>query len=274
MLYENKPNVIYIGKTTNSIERRFSQHIYVAKKNINKTKVYNWIRKYGYNDLKIFLICEVRQDKADFAEIEQIRLHKVKGFILKNHTIGGDGIKKGYKHTEEVCKKAKKRSLLSDIFKGNKNPFYGKSGNRNHKSMETHQYSLDGYYIKSFESQNLASKELGFPSANRLISKACKTGSIAYGYLWSSFKHDKLEAKQYRYKHMSESDVILAFGMYRKGFSFNKIAKETGFSRWNITTKLRRKYMLNMRQAKPQILGFIVNTKGIRNEQVSSDLNN
>ena len=111
MLYENKPNVIYIGKTTNSIERRFSQHIYVAKKNINKTKVYNWIRKYGYNDLKIFLICEVRQDKADFAEIEQIRLHKVKGFILKNHTIGGDGIKKGYKHTEEVCKKAKKRSL-------------------------------------------------------------------------------------------------------------------------------------------------------------------
>ena len=31
----------------------------------------------------------------------------------------------------------------------------------------------------------------------------------------------------------------------------------------DIADKDRRKYILNMRQAKPQILGFIVNAKGI-----------
>jgi hypothetical protein len=244
LLYEDNPNVIYIGKTARSIDRRYYEHINEAKNNLRKTKLYNWIRKNGYKDLKIFTICEVEKDKGDFAEMEQIRLHKAKNYILKNLTIGGDGIKKGYKHTEEVCKNAKKRSLLSNNFKGSKNPFYGKSGNKNHKSIETHQYSLDGYYIKSFESQNLAIKEIGLPNANRLISRACKTGEIAYGYLWATIKHDKLQPKQYRCKHMSESDVILSFGMYRKGFSINKIAKETGFSRFQITNKLKKTYSL------------------------------
>ncbi len=242
IFYEYNPNVVYIGKTKQSLKRRFSQHIHVAKKNIKKTKVYNWIREYGYDGLKIDLICEVEKDKGDFAEIEEIRLHKERGFILKNQTFGGSGVRKGYKHTEEVCIRSRERSLLSGIFKGEKNPFFGKTGNRNHKSIETHQYSLNGDYIKSFESQNLAIKEIGLPSANRLISRACKTGEIAYGFLWSNIKYDKLEPKGYKLKHMSESDILLAFEMYRNGFNFSEIEKRIGFSRTQITNKLKKNF--------------------------------
>ena len=241
IFYENNPNVVYIGKTEKSLECRFNQHIYSSKKN-KKTKLYNWISKYGYNGLKISLICEVKKDKGDFAEIEEIRLHKERGFILKNQTNGGDGVKKGYKHTQEVCIKAKERSLLSNVFKGEKNPFFGKTGNKNHKSIETHQYSLNGEYMKSFESQNLIIKELGLPTANRLISNACKTGEIAYGYLWSTIKYDKLEPKRYKHKHMSESDIFSAFEMYQNGFNFSEIEKKTGFSRPQITRKLKKNF--------------------------------
>ena len=244
IFYENNPNVVYIGKTEISLERRFWQHKYNSKKN-KKTKLYNWLSKYGYDDLKISLICEVEKDKGDFAEIEQIRLHKERGFILKNQTNGGDGVKKGYKHTQEVCIKAKERSLLSDVFKGEKNPFFGKTGKKNHKSIETHQYSLNGDYIKSFESQNLIIKELGLPLCNRQISRACKTGGIAYGYLWSSIKYDKLEPKRYKGECMSESDMLLVFEMYQNGFNFSEIEKKTGFSRGQITSKLKKNFNID-----------------------------
>jgi transcriptional regulator with XRE-family HTH domain len=252
MFYENNPNVIYIGKTKHPLNRRFSQHIHAAKKNIKKTKVYNWIREYGYDGLKINLIREVENDKGDFAEIEEIRLHKERGFILKNQTLGGKGIGKGYKHTEEVRIKCRERSLLSGVFKGERNPFFGKIGNKNHKSIETHQYSLNGDYIKSFESQNLAIKEIGLPSANRLISRACKTGEIAYGFLWSYIKYDKLEPKGYKLKHMSESDILSAFEMYQKGFSFSEIERRIGFSRTQITNKLKKNFGID-NKFKPKV---------------------
>jgi transcriptional regulator with XRE-family HTH domain len=244
IFYENNPNVVYIGKTEKSLERRFSQHIYNSKKN-KKTKLYNWVSKYGYNDLKISLICEVEIDKGDFAEIEEIRLHKERGFILKNQTNGGDGVRKGYKHTQEVCIKVSERNLLSGIFKGEKNFFFGKTGKKNHKSIETHQYSLNGAYIKSFESQNLITKELGLPWCNRPISKACKTGGVAYGYLWSSIKYDKLEPKRYKRKNMSESDILSAFEMYQNGANFSEIEKRIGFSRHQLTRILKKNFNID-----------------------------
>lgn len=251
IFYENNPNVVYIGKTERSLKKRFSQHICVAKKNIKKTKVYNWIREYGYDDLKISLICEVEKDKGDFAEIEEIRLHKERGFILKNQTNGGIGVR-GFKYTEEMRRNLRERNLLSGIFKGERNPFFGKTGNKNHKSIETHQYSLNGDYIKSFESQNLIIKELGLPSGNRLISRACKTGEIAYGFLWSTIKYDKLEPKKYKHKHMSESDILLAFEMYQNGFNFSEIEKRIGFSRTQITRKLKKNFNID-NKFKPKV---------------------
>ena len=246
LYYNNKPNVIYIGKTEKSLNRRFYEHIYAAKnKPLLKTKVYNWIRKYGYDDLNISTICKVETQEGDFAEIEQIRIHKENGFILKNLTNGGDGVKKGYKHNKDFCEMARKRSLLDGRFKGEKNPFFGKIGVKNHKSIETHQYSLDGNYIKSFESQSLINKELCLPRTNSLISMACKTGQIAYGYLWSSIRYDKLEPKKRKNKPMSEFDAICALKLYQSGLSFSEISKKTGFGRVSIAVKLKKNFGIN-----------------------------
>ena len=52
-----------------------------------------------------------------------------------------------------------------------------------------HQYSLDGKFIRSWESGKQIEKELGFYSTN--IYLCCKGGQIsAYGFLWS---YDKKE---------------------------------------------------------------------------------
>ena len=243
IFYENDPNVVYVGKTSRTLKTRLGAHIHTAKKKLKiKTKFYNWLRENGYENLKISVICEVENDKGDESEIEQIRWHKENGFVVKNQTEGGTGVRKGYKHTEEVCDALSKRNILLGTFKGEKNPFFGKNGKKNHKSVEIHQYSLFGEYIKTFESQNLAAKEGFGPSGNRLLSRACKTGEIAYGYLWSTIKVEKLEPKQYRAKIMEESDVNKCFELYQKGFNFSEIENIIGFSRSQITRKLKKKF--------------------------------
>lgn len=251
IFYEKDLDTIYIGKTKRTLKERLSAHIHTAKKKINsKTKFYNWIRENGYENLKISLICEVEEINGDEAEIEQIRWHKEKGFEVKNQTEGGTGIRRGYKHTDQVCDAASKRNILRGVFKGEKNPFFGKNGKQNHKSIEVHQYSLSGDYIKTFESQNLAAKEEFGLSGNRLISRACKTGEIAYGYLWSTVKVEKLEPKQYRAKIMEESDVDKCFELYQQGFNFSEIEKITGFKRMQLTRKLKKKYNIEDKHKK------------------------
>ncbi len=242
IFYENDPNVIYVGQTSRTLKKRLWAHTYTAKKRLDiKTIFYNWIRENGYENLKISLICEVEYERSDEAEIEQIKWHRENGFVLKNQTDGGKGVRKGYKHTEEVCEASSKRNILRGVFKGEKNPFFGKTGKKNHKSIEVHQYALSGEYMKTFESQMLAMKELNLPN-NRLISRACKTGEIAYGYLWSTVKLEKLDPRQYRRKPMEESDVDRCFQLYQEGHNLSEIEKITGFGRHQLTRKMKKKF--------------------------------
>jgi hypothetical protein len=250
IFYENDPNVVYIGQTSRALKERLSGHIYTAKKKLEcKTRFYNWIRECGYENLKIFLIYEVEDDKGDHAEIEQIKWHRENGFVVKNQTEGGIGVRKGYKHTEEVCEAASKRNILMGKFKGEKNPFFGKYGKQNHKSIEVHQYSLSGEYIKSFDSINLAGKEFNSWSG-RFICRACETGEIAYGYLWSTVKVEKLEPREYSKKIMEESDVDKCFELYQKGFNFSEIEKIIGFNRHQLTRKMKKKFGIDDKHKK------------------------
>jgi DNA repair exonuclease SbcCD nuclease subunit len=91
-LIKNKKNdKIYVGKTTQDLNSRFSQHIRKALLNKDNTKFYNAIRKYGpenfyIEELKVF-DSEESLNKAEIETISKLGAFKY-GY---NSTKGGDG---------------------------------------------------------------------------------------------------------------------------------------------------------------------------------------
>ena len=77
-------NKMYIGKTINTIERRWSQHLYNSKLNKQKCiSLENAIRKYSSENfrIEILLICEI--DYLDYYEINFI-----KSYMTNNQKFG------------------------------------------------------------------------------------------------------------------------------------------------------------------------------------------
>ncbi len=81
---------IYIGKTTKSIEERFTKHLY-ASQYYHKTKLYAAINKYGIDKFKIELLEECNDDELSHKEIFWIS--ELDTFVNGyNMTLGGDGM--------------------------------------------------------------------------------------------------------------------------------------------------------------------------------------
>jgi group I intron endonuclease len=131
---------IYIGQSYN-IEARFS--LYRRLKGKGQRLLYNSLVKYS-PDKHIFEIIhqlpnDVTQAVLDTYEILYINLYRECGLALMNLKDGGS---KG-KHSNEtraiISQRIKGRSLseshrnkISDNFKGEKHPFYGKKANQSH----------------------------------------------------------------------------------------------------------------------------------------------
>jgi len=146
---------IYIGKTTRTIERRWSQHCYC--KSIDH--IHNAIRKYGKENFKIEIICVCN----DESELSNKEIEIIAQFGCRDREIGynicpgGEGFgsgkdhpKSGKKASDETKKKMSKaqsgenhpmfgkhlpdetKKKLSELNTGEKNPFFGK-----HHSEET-----------------------------------------------------------------------------------------------------------------------------------------
>lgn len=95
-------NVRYIGKTSKSIEERFSVHLSHAKRG-TKNHVYNWIRscmKQGYLPL-IKIIDGPIDGDGSLEEMYWIARFKREGCNLTNQTLGGEG-NPGYIPSEEA----------------------------------------------------------------------------------------------------------------------------------------------------------------------------
>lgn len=117
-------NKIYIGKTTKSLENRFNEHLYEAKRYKQcilenksfgyKSKLYAAMLKYGVNNFKIELIAEF----ADDINLELQEIDYIKKFDSCNTNIGynispgglGGPLFKGHRHSDNMKKLASLRT--------------------------------------------------------------------------------------------------------------------------------------------------------------------
>jgi group I intron endonuclease len=93
-------NLIYIGCTINSLEKRFYEHLYRCFKTDYKSKLYNSMKKYGQENFTIELI-----EECDLSVIYETEKKYVEQYDSYNNglnsTLGGEGCL-GYIHSPEM----------------------------------------------------------------------------------------------------------------------------------------------------------------------------
>lgn len=147
VLKDPKTNDIrYVGKTTNDINIRLSQHIYSASKQLKRNHRLNWIQSIINNGLKpiIEIIFECPWEKSQEEEQKWIKYYRDLNYDLVNETDGGEG-NLGYKKSNDTIKKLK-ASLRKDLPK-------------------IYQYTLNGEFIKEWACVREASEILHISSA-------------------------------------------------------------------------------------------------------------
>ena len=198
---------IYIGKTENSIEKRFKEHCLDAFRERNeKRPLYNAMRKYGIEHFYIELIEETdNPEEREIYWIEKKQSFK-NGY---NATIGGDGRKyidydlvvKTYQDLQNIKLVAKQlhhdESTISKILK-EKNIDIKSSIEwmRENRGKKVGQYDLNDNFIQSFDSRGLASKYLidnHYTTSVAIDAVAGRIGQVcngkrktAYGFKWKS----------------------------------------------------------------------------------------
>ena len=198
---------IYIGKTENSIEKRFKEHCWDASRERNeKRPLYNAMRKYGIEHFHIELIEETdNPEEREIYWIEKKQSFK-NGY---NATIGGDGRKyidydlvvKTYQDLQNIKLVAKQlhhdESTISKILK-EKNIDIKSSVEwmRENRGKKVGQYDLNDNFIQSFDSRGLASKYLidnHYTTSVAIDAVAGRIGQVcngkrktAYGFKWKS----------------------------------------------------------------------------------------
>lgn len=115
---------IYVGKTTQTIEKRFEDHIKASKSLINDTYFYRSIRKYGAENFKVEKLC--RCSEEDINKLEDfyiVELNAKDSNVGYNEKDGGDGGKlygeSKIKHREGIKKAIAEgnENLVKTLFK-------------------------------------------------------------------------------------------------------------------------------------------------------------
>lgn len=101
---------LYIGKTVQTLEERFKQHLYNAKNDKSNNHFYNAINKYGPDTFTCELVEEIEVDLLSEREKFWIKTFDTfnNGY---NSTEGGEGLE-GFSHSDETKK------LISESSKG------------------------------------------------------------------------------------------------------------------------------------------------------------
>lgn len=192
LLHPETLEVRYIGKTKESLSRRFHKHI--GNRNGN-SKVAKWIKHLYSNGQRpiIELIERVDFQIWEEREIFWINHYRNLGTNLMNIANGGGSGNLGFKHTDE----AKKRiSILNSRPKTKE--WMEKAKNEMRKATATPilQYSKEGIFIKRWTSFYEAAYALHpeFPKAFiKNVHQCCNNKRPSgYGYIW---KYESIESE-------------------------------------------------------------------------------
>lgn len=201
-------NKVYIGKTTLSLEERFSQHCReIYRKQEKQRPLYSAMLKYGIEHFHISLVEECSSDID--SEREQYWIGYFKGYEEGyNATRGGEGtILYDYKKIESLLKKGIKTSDICEnigccpdiVYKVAKDcgytfDNYNQLRQKMDKSkIKVNQFDLNGNFIQSFDSYADAVRWLYEKGKIKKISSGARshigevcngTRKSAYKYIW------------------------------------------------------------------------------------------
>ena len=193
---------VYIGQSCQTLEKRMHQHLSRAMTNYDPSNhFHNAIRKYGFLDF-VFQVIEdnIISDEV-LNEREKYWIEYYNSYYDGyNSTLGGDaGLRRddlvivalfheGYT-TKEICEMTGyNRRTIYNSYKANglqeENNKRKNEQTRLRCSERVEQYSLDGKYIKTYESATAAGQELGNQSAISGVCRQEQSALSAYGYLF------------------------------------------------------------------------------------------
>lgn len=220
---------IYIGQSID-IERRWSQHLYEALHPRNNNLLYNAMRKYGIENFYLEVIEECLVQELDDREIYWISYYNSfhNGYNMtpggqsegsKLYDINyvrmmwDDGLSVGDIITILGCNKSTVYNYLKDYenyspdesrkrgrialyhpeLVSSKKEYYFLSDESAHMlgiKRPIHQYSLEGKYLKSYDSITAAEKAMCGQNNDNIIAifNSNNKRKSAYGYQWSKIK--------------------------------------------------------------------------------------
>lgn len=172
--YTSPSGKVYIGQTTNETRRKREfldiETSYAGDK-INKAR-----EKYGPENFTYEIISTISADTIedlcnllDFSE--QYYIEKYDSCNTGYNLLEGGSSFRNWKKTQEQVKK--QRLSLIEYYKTHENP----------NAKKVLQYSLEGEFIKEWNSASEAETSLGYMSGN--VSNVCRgLGKSAMGYMW------------------------------------------------------------------------------------------
>ena len=198
---------VYIGLSTQTLEKRISQHNSHAFGHQSEYHFHRAIRKYGTEDFVYEIIEDNIRDIEYLKQREQYWIKQYNSYYEGyNSTLGGEGNCK--RDDDLICKlfnEGKTTKEIQDITDYSRNTIYESykvnnltEENNKRKAENTgrrcaqavEQYSLQGEYIKTWESATKCGEHFGNQSLISALCRQEKSILSAYGFL---FKYEEDE---------------------------------------------------------------------------------
>lgn len=191
---------IYIGITSKKPQKRWEGRYR------NNYHFSNAIQKYGWNNIKHEILYEgLTKEEAESKEIELIAAYDSTNQNKGYNIAKGGHSNSGYRHSDDTKNKIanslrgqqfteerKNKMSVSSIRKWKNKEYREKmidihkglqTGKRHSMSKAVDQYSMDGQFIRSFDSMGDAERFTGIP--HQQISDCCRGKQAScHGYVW------------------------------------------------------------------------------------------